>query len=164
MSAYKKTTVVFPIRDGSILLGMKKRGFGAGWWNGFGGKLEPGETYTASATRETREEVELIIEESVLQHAADIVFRFNGNVNIVTRAYLARTFAGTPVETEEMCPKWFALDHIPYDTMWPGDNYWIPNVLDTAAALPLGFIIDFTGDNRFVDIEQASPKVIEEYF
>ncbi|KAJ1429629.1 hypothetical protein B484DRAFT_396306, partial [Ochromonadaceae sp. CCMP2298] len=27
-----------------VLLGMKKRGFGAGKWNGFGGKMDPGES------------------------------------------------------------------------------------------------------------------------
>ena len=30
--------------NGRILLGMKKRGFGAGRWNGFGGKVHDGET------------------------------------------------------------------------------------------------------------------------
>ena len=36
---YKLLTLVF-LRDGSkVLLGMKKRGFGAGKWNGFGGKV-----------------------------------------------------------------------------------------------------------------------------
>ena len=39
-----------------LLLGMKKRGFGAGKWNGFGGKIEPGETPRQAAIREIREE------------------------------------------------------------------------------------------------------------
>ena len=34
-----------------VLLGLKKRGFGAGKWNGFGGKLEPGETIEQAAKR-----------------------------------------------------------------------------------------------------------------
>jgi len=36
----KQTTIIFPIYDDQVLLGMKKRGFGEGKWNGFGGKLE----------------------------------------------------------------------------------------------------------------------------
>lgn len=32
-----------------VLLGMKKRGFGAGKWNGFGGKVQPGETIEEAA-------------------------------------------------------------------------------------------------------------------
>lgn len=39
-----------------ILLGMKKRGFGMGKWNGFGGKVEPGETIEEGALREMAEE------------------------------------------------------------------------------------------------------------
>ena len=35
---------------------MKKRGFGAGKWNGFGGKVEPGETIVEAAVREVKEE------------------------------------------------------------------------------------------------------------
>ncbi len=34
-----------------VLLGMKKRGFGAGKWNGFGGKVDPGETIVEAAAR-----------------------------------------------------------------------------------------------------------------
>lgn len=34
-----------------VLLGMKKRGFGAGKWNGFGGKVQPGETIEEAARR-----------------------------------------------------------------------------------------------------------------
>ena len=39
-----------------VLLGMKKRGFGMGKYNGFGGKLEPGETMPECARRELFEE------------------------------------------------------------------------------------------------------------
>ncbi len=37
-------TLCLIVDDGRILLGMKKRGFGAGRWNGFGGKVEEGES------------------------------------------------------------------------------------------------------------------------
>lgn len=36
-----------------VLLGMKKRGFGQGLWNGFGGKVEEGETIKEAAKRLT---------------------------------------------------------------------------------------------------------------
>lgn len=39
-----------------ILLGMKKRGFGVGKWNGFGGKVDPNETILDGALRELKEE------------------------------------------------------------------------------------------------------------
>ena len=53
----KPTTLCFPVDPaGRLLLGCKKRGFGAGKWNGFGGKLEGKETFRACAVREVREE------------------------------------------------------------------------------------------------------------
>lgn len=42
--------------SGDVLLGMKKRGFGVGKWNGFGGKVQEGETIRECARRETQEE------------------------------------------------------------------------------------------------------------
>lgn len=164
MSEYKKTTVVFPLKDERILLGMKKRGFGAGWWNGFGGKLEPGETYSASAVRETYEEAGLVIDEASLTHVADIVFRFDGSVDVVTRAYTVDTFENDAVETEEMRPEWFPLERIPYETMWPGDNQWIPKALGVTALRPQGFIIDFTGNNELLAIEPVNTSLIGKYF
>ena len=57
MSLLPKTkayTLCFTFKDSSwkqVLLGMKKRGFGAGRYNGFGGKVEPGETVKEAAIR-----------------------------------------------------------------------------------------------------------------
>ena len=39
-----------------VLLGEKLRGFGAGYFNGFGGKVEPGESVEEGAHRELLEE------------------------------------------------------------------------------------------------------------
>lgn len=39
-----------------LLLGLKKRGFGQGKWNGFGGKLDEGESPRQAAIREMKEE------------------------------------------------------------------------------------------------------------
>ncbi len=39
-----------------ILLGMKKRGFGKGKWNGFGGKVSQNESVLEGAQRELQEE------------------------------------------------------------------------------------------------------------
>ena len=72
MCAKKVLTLVMPRREGRILLGMKKRGFGQGRlvsrikqleietfnprWNGFGGKVEKGESVAEGAARELLEE------------------------------------------------------------------------------------------------------------
>lgn len=47
----KLLTLVMVVQPGRVLLGMKKRGFGAGRWNGFGGKVQDGETIEDAARR-----------------------------------------------------------------------------------------------------------------
>jgi 8-oxo-dGTP diphosphatase/2-hydroxy-dATP diphosphatase len=49
--ANKLLTLAFLRRSSQILLGYKKRGFGQGLWNGFGGKVQNGETIVAAARR-----------------------------------------------------------------------------------------------------------------
>ena len=51
MTPNKLYTLVFVADASRILLGMKKRGFGVGRWNGFGGKVDPGESIEAAAKR-----------------------------------------------------------------------------------------------------------------
>lgn len=51
MAAKKLLTLVFIQEQTRILLGLKKRGFGQGLWNGFGGKVEKGETIEKAALR-----------------------------------------------------------------------------------------------------------------
>lgn len=160
-SKHKKTTIVFPFTGDQVLLGMKKRGFGQGWWNGFGGKLEADETYEASARRETMEEVG--VEITNLEHIADLHFYFDGELEIVSRVY--RTdFSGEPVETDEMRPEFFKPDELPYDSMWPGDDAWIPKVFAAKTGLPMGFKVYFDKDNNFKSIEDVSVDTLQEQF
>ena len=52
MVGNRKLYSLVVLRDGNrVLLGLKKRGFGVGRWNGFGGKLEKKETPLQSAQR-----------------------------------------------------------------------------------------------------------------
>lgn len=109
-----------------VLLGMKKRGFGAGRWNGFGGKVRDGETIEQAARREITEEVG--IRPSVLERSGVIDFRFQKNPEEVLEMHIFRAtdFEGEPQETEEMQPQWFHADEIPFHDMWPDDVHWFP--------------------------------------
>ncbi len=158
---YKKTTIVFPFQGDQVLLGMKKRGFGEGWWNGFGGKLEPGETYEASAQRETLEEVGVHIVDLV--HLADIHFYFEGKLQIVSKVYRCK-YMGDPVETEEMRPEFFSPDELPYDSMWPGDDAWIPKMFEAKSGGPLGFKLYFDKNDSFLSIEEVSAETLQAEF
>ena len=51
MLSPKLLTLVLVVQPGRVLLGMKKRGFGVGKWNGFGGKVQPGESIEEAARR-----------------------------------------------------------------------------------------------------------------
>ncbi|MDR2828320.1 MAG: 8-oxo-dGTP diphosphatase [Acholeplasmatales bacterium] len=122
----KDVTNMLFIKDKSILLGMKKRGFGKGKYNGFGGKLEKNETILQAALREAYEESTLV--PTAYYKAAIISFYKPYNMRV--HLYICTKWENTEKETEEMLPKWFSFEKIPYDTMWDDDKYWLPLVLD----------------------------------
>ena len=108
-----------------VLLGMKKRGFGAGKWNGFGGKVLPQETIIEGAVREIKEESN--IDAAKLKEAGVIEFEFKGNSELLeVHIFGVEQFKGKPTESEEMKPRWFYIDEIPFEDMWPDDKYWFP--------------------------------------
>lgn len=128
-------------RGGTLLLGMKKRGFGAGRWNGFGGKVEDGETVEQAAVRELREEAGIAARS--LSARGRLRFTFaSGDPELDVRVFAVDAFDGEPVETEEMRPAWFAEDALPFDAMWPDDRHWVPLFLAGAS---------FQGAFRFGD-------------
>ena len=57
-------TLCIIYQDRKILLGMKKRGFGVGKWNGFGGHVEEAESIEEAAKREVFEEAGLKVKKS----------------------------------------------------------------------------------------------------
>ncbi len=122
-------TLCFLVTDSHILLGLKKQGFGAGKWNGFGGKVRDGETTEAAAAREIREEAGVQVRSGDLEPAGELTFFFAGEPKWYAHAFLVRNWQGEPIETGEMRPQWFALDAIPYNAMWVADREWLPLVL-----------------------------------
>lgn len=126
-----RRTLLFLQRDDEVLLAMKKRGFGAGRWNGVGGKLEAGETVEDALVREAQEEIgvtpvsyNLVAENDYLQDA-DTADPWH----MYVYTYLCDRWEGKPKESEEMAPKWFSVKDIPYEEMWDGDQLWLPPVL-----------------------------------
>lgn len=115
--------------ESEILLGLKKRGFGKGRWNGFGGKVDDGETTEGAAVREFFEETGLMVKQSDLEKVAIVDFYFRDGKELRVYAFFTYTWTGEPKETEEMRPQWFAFKDIPYDDMWVDDIHWLPRVL-----------------------------------
>ncbi|MBI2636751.1 MAG: 8-oxo-dGTP diphosphatase, partial [Parcubacteria group bacterium] len=130
--------------DGArVLIGMKKRGFGQGRWNGFGGKVKDGETIDAAASRELREEVGVVPVDLRKAGLADFYFD-DGTPDIRVHVFCATQFLGEPRETEEMRPQWFKHREIPFGDMWPDDEHWFPHFLKGSF---------FRGTFRFRDID-----------
>ena len=121
-------TNVYLVRGDEVLLGMKKqkhkKSFGVGKWNGFGGKIESGETSEQAAIRECQEECNVtpikpnkVAKISFIDEASGI----NDNVDV----YLCDKWDGEPQETDEMIPKWFKKDSLPFENMWSDDVHWM---------------------------------------
>ena len=108
---------------------MKKRGFGKNRWNGVGGKVDGQETIEEAAKRETEEEIDVSAKE--LNKVAEISFYFPHNPawDQMVHVYFADSWDGEPKESEEMNPKWFSINEIPFQDMWPDDIFWLPEVM-----------------------------------
>ncbi len=114
-------------KDGKLLLGLKKLRLGAGNLNGFGGKVEPGESIEEAARREVLEECGLTV--SALRKVARLSFVSPLRPEIDLHVYEATEFTGEPIETDEMIPEWFDETAVPYERMWSSDAHWLPPVL-----------------------------------
>lgn len=108
-----------------VLLGYKKRGFGQGRWNGFGGKVEGNESVIEAAKRELKEEAGIVVLK--IKKAGELSFEFKNNGDkLKVHVFKVNDFSGEEKESEEMRPQWFYIDEIPFKKMWPDDVYWMP--------------------------------------
>ena len=151
----RDVTLVLPMRDGQILLGMKKRGFGVGKLNGFGGKLNEGETVIDSAIRELAEEVGLEVGIENLNKMAELTFLFphreDEDWNQIVHVFFVDSWEGEPKESEEMSFEWHDLDKIPFEKMWDDDKYWLPEVLN---GRKIKGKFSFGKDNSTIDAQE----------
>jgi 8-oxo-dGTP pyrophosphatase MutT (NUDIX family) len=108
---------------------MKKRGFGVGRWNGVGGKVEEGEEIIDAIKREAKEEIGVEIKNPEKSGFFHFKFANKEEWNQDVSLFIAREWVGEPAESEEMAPKWFSFDEIPYENMWPDDIHWLPHIL-----------------------------------
>ena len=126
----RQATLVFLFKENRILLAMKKRGFAEGKWNGAGGKMDRRDSnIREAAIRETREEIGIV--PTSLKKVATINFYHLNKEDYGQQVtvYLCDNWEGELVESDEMAPKWFKLDEIPYEKMWIDDKIWMPMIL-----------------------------------
>ena len=144
----KILTLAYLLNDSMVCLALKKRGFGEGNWNGYGGKLEEGESIIDAAIREIHEESLVVVEPKNLEKVCIVEFIFTDGKHLEVHTFFARTWNGEPQETEEMKPSWFAYDAIPYDKMWADDEYWFPKAL---AGEKLKGVVYFKEDGKSIE-------------
>lgn len=151
-----RRTLLFLLKDDEILLAMKKRGFGAGRWNGVGGKLDPGETVEQALVRECQEEINVTPLE--YYKVAELDF-YGGSTeeawNMYVYAYFCTSWEGEPVETEEMAPKWYKISDIPFHDMWQDDQHWLPRAL-AGQYLTGKFTFDESDNLQTTDITEVA--------
>ena len=120
-------TLVVLYNQQKVLLAMKKRGFGAGRWNGYGGKVQE-ESIRAAALRELEEESGINGVELIEGGVIRFIFP-EKQEELKVHLFRNSDFHGEAIETEEMRPSWFLHSEIPFDLMWPDDPFWLPQFL-----------------------------------
>jgi len=149
----RDATLVFLIKGetlSEILLGLKKAGFAQGKLNGFGGKVENGETIERAAVRELKEETGVQVSEQDLRRMAHLTFVFPAKPewDQVVHVFLARQWEGEPAESAEMRPAWYRVSEIPFESMWQDDPHWLPLIL---RGKRIRARFTFQADNETVD-------------
>jgi ADP-ribose pyrophosphatase YjhB (NUDIX family) len=129
----KKVTFCFLLREGEILLGQRKTGFGVGKWNGVGGNVEEGEDILSSVVREIAEEIYVSVKEEHVEKVGEFLFYSTKKDGAILETeghvYFIRQWEGEPKESDEIIPQWYRLEEIPFDVMWEDDFYWLPRAL-----------------------------------
>ena len=122
---------MFLVRNGKVLLGIKKRGFGEGKLVSPGGKVDPGETVMQAAIRECEEESGVKVRSC--KEVARVIFRdlyYKGEPETDEMyAFISEDFEGEPIETDELIPEWFPLDDLPFNRMWADAQHWMPDAM-----------------------------------
>ena len=160
-SPRQQGTLVYLLRESSVLLIHKLSGHGEGRINAPGGRLEKDESIYQCAVREVREEVGIGVVS--LSPAAALRFHDFGNgFSMAGYVFTSRTFKGDAVSSSEADPFWCRLDEIPYDEMWEDDALWLPQVL--AGDCIIGDFIFENDRLRSHDTGQVDQSEIQQYF
>lgn len=150
-----KVTLVFLLRDGEVLLGLKKTGFGTGKIVGIGGHLEAGESAVEAAVREVLEETSVTVLAADLSYLGSVHFRFPAKPDwdMDTEVFSAVNWRGEPQESVEIAPRWYRLDALPLAEMWQDAEHWLPLMLDAGSksAAAQHFTVLMAADNEGVE-------------
>ena len=128
-----------------ILLGLKRRGFGTGFYNCFGGKLDANvdQSILCGAARELMEETNILVpaSEKLLKPVGQLRFTFEDKSQDETMLiHLFHLHNYTNSNTildilgcDEIEPRWFeSWKDIPFHQMFADDSIWLPILLSSS--------------------------------
>jgi ADP-ribose pyrophosphatase YjhB (NUDIX family) len=169
-----KATIVYIIDPDTheVLMAKKMKKVGVGYWFGYGGKLEDGETALECICRETFQESGNVIQldPNKLEPVALISF-FKGQESnprsdealfevLCYRIFVKKAEIGTPEGTDEMAnPTWFPLIRLPLEEMKSGDELFVPQIL---LGTPVKGYIHFSSDSKEVLAASIIPCAISD--
>ncbi len=128
-------TLIFPVRPGKVLLGMKMLKIGKDRWNGYGGGVEAGDVSIEDrAVLELEQEAGIVASPKDLVKVAVAYFhntKTDGTSFIAkVHVYLLYEWDGEPFPTKEMSdPTLFSVDTLPLEKMMLADREWVPRAL-----------------------------------
>jgi 8-oxo-dGTP pyrophosphatase MutT (NUDIX family) len=162
----RQATLGFLIRENNgekeLLLAMKKKGFGQGKWNGVGGKFDSkrDKDILGAAIREMEEEIGVEIKSPEKMAILNFSYPYLTNSEErewQTHVFFAKEWEGIAKESEEMKPKWFKINEIPFNQMWPDDKFWLPKVLN-GEKLKAKFVFKLPSDSEGERIDSFEIK------
>lgn len=131
---YTEATLCFPVRGDEVLLAEKQKKIGAGLLNGFGGKIEAGDSSINDANiRETEEEISIRVRDA--EKVGEITFHNPSDDDelkkMIVHVFTTTEWDGEPKETDEMKRvAWYRIADLDYARFLPGDRLFVPKILD----------------------------------
>jgi mutator protein MutT len=151
--AIKESVLVYLVKNRNVCLGMKKKGYSMGKWNGFGGKVEIGESKNEAAIREVKEEAGVKIQIKDLIKKASFYYHEMPE-DWTVEIYVCSKWSGEIKESDEMRPEWFEISKLPLLQMWENDALWIERVLTQTKRLKGTFWHDENGKVAKYEIKE----------
>jgi len=97
---------------------------------------------------------------SGLAHMASLNFIFPARPawNQTADVFVTSDFAGEAAESDEVTPRWFLIDALPFDGMWDDARYWMPLVLAGERVCA-----DITFADDCATVAAAEPDLLSRY-
>lgn len=139
-------TLTFLTRSGEVLLlrGAPDKALWAGFLNGIGGHVEPGEDIAAAAQREVREETGLAAPTLDLRALVHVT-GMQGCPGVLLFVYTGQAPPGEVTASTEGRLEWHALDALPFDEMVEDLPFLLPRILAPGAARNIVYCL-YTAD------------------